>query len=104
MTAPVTAKKPVAKVAKKPTSKKTGKVVVRVPAVAGKPAPTGKVRVKITKGKTSRYVTAKLSRGKRNVTLPRLKKGTWTIRVSYFGDANYSPRGYAKVAKVKVTK
>jgi len=93
------------KVARKPTTKKKGKAVVTVAGVKGAAAPTGKVRVKLTKGKTNRYVTVKLNRnGRAAVTLPKLKKGTWTIRVAYFGNANYTKRAYVKTGKVKITK
>jgi len=102
--AKVAAYKAKVKVAKKPTSKKKGKAVVRVQGVAGGAAPTGKVRVKLTKGKKSKYVTANLIKGKRTVKLPKLAKGKWTIRAAYFGNANYTKRGYVKVGTVKVTK
>ncbi|MTB88777.1 HtaA domain-containing protein [Aeromicrobium senzhongii] len=102
--AKVAAYKAKVKVGKKPTSKKKGKAVVRVRAVAGGAATTGKVRVKLTKGKKSKYVTANLVKGKRTVTLPKLAKGKWTIRAAYFGNANYTKRGYVKVGTVKVTK
>lgn len=92
------------KVTKKPTRKAKGKATVTVKGVTGGAAPTGKVRLKLSKGKTSRYVNVTLVKGKRTVALPKLAKGTWTIRAAYYGNANYTKRGYVKVGSVKVTK
>ncbi|MCL3838670.1 HtaA domain-containing protein [Aeromicrobium duanguangcaii] len=102
--AKVAASKAKVKVSKKPTSKKKGKAVVSVKGVSGGAAPTGKVRVKLTKGKKSKYVTVNLVKGKRTATLPKLAKGKWTVRAAYLGNANYTKRGYVKVGTVKVTK
>ena len=92
------------KVTKKPTRKAKGKAVVSVKGVSGGAAPTGKVRLKLTKGKTNRYVNVNLVKGKRTVSLPKLAKGTWTVRAAYYGNANYTKRGYAKIGSIKVTK
>lgn len=97
------ASKPTLKVSRKPTSKKKGTSVVRVKGVSGGAATTGKVKVKLTKGKKSKVVTVSLSKGKRTVTLPKLAKGTWTVRVAYYGNTNYAKRGYVKTGTIKVT-
>lgn len=102
--AKVAAYKAKIKVTKKPTRKAKGKAIVSVKGVSGGAAPTGKVRLKLTKGKTNRYVNVNLVRGKRTVSLPRLAKGTWTVRAAYYGNANYTKRGYAKIGSIKVTK
>ncbi len=100
----VAAAKPRLKITKKPTTKKKGKAVVTVARATGKPKPTGKVRIKLTKGKKSKFVTVNLSKGKRVVTLPKLAKGTWTVRVAYYGNTHYKARAYTKAGKVKITK
>ncbi|MBA4606975.1 HtaA domain-containing protein [Aeromicrobium sp. Marseille-Q0843] len=92
------------KVTRKPTSKKKGLAVVSVKGASGAAAPTGKVKIKLTKGKKSKYVTANLSSGKRLVKLPKLAKGKWVVRVAYYGNANYTPRGYVKAGSFKVAK
>lgn len=97
--------KPSLKVTKKPTRKAKGKAVVKVTGAKGKPAPTGKVRVKLTKGTSNKYVTAKLSKGKRTIALPKLAKGRWTVRVAYLkGDKLHKARGYVKTGTIKVTR
>lgn len=92
------------KVTRKPTSKKKGLAVVSVKGASGAAAPTGKVKIKLTKGKRSKYVTANLSAGKRTVKLPQLAKGKWVVRVAYYGNANYTKRGYVKAGSFKVAK
>lgn len=91
-------------VAKKPTRKAKGRATVRVKGVTGGAAPTGTVRLKLTQGSSNRYVNVRLVRGQRAVGLPKLAKGTWTIRAAYYGDRNHTKRGYVKVGAVKVTK
>lgn len=92
------------KVTKKPTRKKVGKAVVSVAGVSGAAKTTGVVRVHLKKGKSGKVVKAKLKNGKAVVKLPKRAKGTWTIRVAYSGDANYTPRGWVVRGKVKVNK
>lgn len=89
---------------KKPTRRAKGKATVRVKGVAGGAATTGKVRLKLTKGKKSRFVNVNLSKGKRIVKLPKLAKGRWVVRAAYLGNVNYTKRGYVKVGAFKVTK
>ncbi|WP_313407627.1 HtaA domain-containing protein [Aeromicrobium sp.] len=92
------------KVNKKPTRKAKGKATVNVRGVAGGATTTGKVRLKLSKGKKHRFVTVNLVKGKRTVKLPKLAKGKWVVRAAYFGNANYTKRGYVKVGSFKVTK
>lgn len=91
-----------AKATKRPTSKAKGKLAVSVRRASGNPAPTGTVRVELKKGKTTKRVNATLVAGKRTVTLPRLKKGTWRVTVRYSGNGNYT--GSATTVKVTVRK
>ncbi len=99
-----TAAKPTLKITKTPSSKKTGKATVKVGAAKGKATPTGKVRIKVAKGTSVKYVNATLTAGSRTVTLPKLKKGTWTVYVTYYGDKNYQARGYTKIRTLKIKK
>lgn len=91
-------------VSKKPTSRRSGKAKVTVSGPSGVSKPTGKATVKFTKGKKSKAVTVKLSSGAKSLTVPKLAKGTWTIRVKYTGDSRYAALGYQSAGKVKVTK
>jgi hypothetical protein len=77
-------------VAKAPTSKKAGKYRVGVAAPAGLAAATGKVSVTFSKGATRKTVTGTLAGGTVTVAVPRLKKGTWAVRLTYAGDARYT--------------
>lgn len=91
-------------VSKTPTKKKKGKGTVRVAAPVGAKAATGTAYVKFAKGKSSKTVKVKLSSGKRSVTIPKLKKGTWKVSVKYAGDSRYTSAGYQEVTSVTVTK
>ena len=91
-------------VSKKPTSKKKGKATVTISGRSGVAAPTGTAYVKFTKGKASKTVKVKLSGGKKTVTVPALKKGTWKVSVKYGGDARYTALSYRKVTSIKVAK
>jgi hypothetical protein len=47
------------------------------------------VTIKLKKGKTTKTITGKLSRGVVTVSLPKLAKGTWKVTISWPGDAHY---------------
>ncbi len=96
-------KKVALKVTKKPTSSKKGKATVTVSSASGLTKATGKVTIKLTKGKSSKTVRTTLSKGKRNITLPKLAKGTWKVTVTYAGNASYG-KAKAKTLKVKVAR
>lgn len=99
------AKKANLKVSKKPTTRKKGKARVVVKGVSGAAAPTGKVRIKLIKGKKSKVVTVNLNKkGAAVVKLPKLAKGTWKIKAAYLGNGNYTKRSWVNAGKVKVTK
>ena len=86
-------------VKKKPTTKTSGKAVVKVVGVATGVAPTGKVLVKLTSGKVTKKVRATLVRGKAVVALPKVTRGSWKLAATYRGDANYDVRS-ARVVKL----
>lgn len=98
----VAASKPTIKISKKPTAKKAGKATVTVKPASGRAQPTGKITISI-KGKTTKKISVTLSGGKKSVTLPKLKKGSYKLTVSYGGDANYLP-STAKAISLKVKK
>jgi hypothetical protein len=99
VTAPPVAKSPApakvkagkvkAVLAKAPTSKKGGKYKVTITTPKGASAASGKVTVKLKKGKTTKTVTGKLARGVVTVSLPKLARGTWKVTISWPGDAHY---------------
>jgi thiol-disulfide isomerase/thioredoxin len=76
-------------VAKAPTSKKGGKYKVTIATPKGASAASGKVTIKLKKGKTTKTITGKLSRGVVTVSLPKLARGTWKVTISWPGDAHY---------------
>jgi hypothetical protein len=83
--------KPVVKVSKRPTSTKAGQATITVKSTAPGARPSGKAKVTITKGKTAKTVTVTVKNGKATVKLPKLKKGTWRLRVAYAGSATQAP-------------
>ncbi|MFI5430072.1 Ig-like domain repeat protein [Aeromicrobium sp. UC242_57] len=86
---------------KTPTSKKSGKATVTVTAPTGLAKATGRVTVTI-KGKSKKTIRATLSGGKRTITLPKLKKGTYKVTLAYAGDKNYgSAKSKSYTLKIK---
>jgi len=76
---------------------------VTITAPKGVTAASGKVTVKLKKGKTTKTVTGKLSRGVVTVSLPKLAKGTWKVTITWPGDTRYLPASAAG-GSVKVTR
>ena len=76
-------------VTKAPTSKKGGKYKVTITTPKGVAKASGKVTIKLKKGKSTKSITGKLSRGVVTVTLPKLAKGTWKVTISWPGDKRY---------------
>jgi hypothetical protein len=99
-----TAKAPTFKPKGKVSAKKAGSATITVAAAAGLAKPGGKVKVTLTKGRSTKTVTAKLG-GKGTVLakLPKLTKGKWSVKVTYLGDGTYAARK-AKAFKLTVTK
>ncbi|WP_019143486.1 Ig-like domain repeat protein [Aeromicrobium massiliense] len=96
--------KPAVKVVKKPTTRKAGSVRVTVrSASAG--TPTGKVRVQLVKGRSTKTYTVRLnSRGQANVKTSKLAKGSWKVYVTYYGDTKFDARAKVRTSTVKVTR
>lgn len=92
--------RPVLRVTKKPTRKKVGKATITVAAPAGLVKAGGRATVVLTKGKAVKRVVVTLKSGKATAKLPKLPKGTWSVRVDYRGDAYYQA-AKSKTAKVK---
>jgi thiol-disulfide isomerase/thioredoxin len=90
-------------VAKAPTSKAGGKYKVTITTAKGLTAATGKVTIKLTKGKTTKTITGKLAKGTVTITLPKLAKGTWKVTISWPGDSTYLTASAAG-ASIKVKK
>ncbi|WP_193605528.1 HtaA domain-containing protein [Nocardioides dongkuii] len=90
------------KVLTKPTPKKAGKVKVVLSGKAG--AATGTVKVQVAKksGKVVKTRSAKLAKGKATVALPKLPKGSYTVKATYAGSAAY--RAVSRTVRLKVTR
>lgn len=91
------------KVSKAPTSKKKGKAKVTVTGVSGRPKPTGRAVITFKKGGSTRKVTVTLSGGSKSFSVPKLKKGTWKVTVTYAGDGTYLS-ATSKTVTLKVKK
>lgn len=83
---------PALTVTKTPTSSKTGKASLRVRAGSGLAKASGSATVTLRKGATIKNIGITLSGGRRLLSLPKLKKGVWKVRVTYRGDRNYVAR------------
>jgi len=94
--------KPTVKVSKKPTSKKKGKATVTVTSTNGA-KPAGKAKITLTKGGSKKTVSVTVKNGKATVNLPKLKKGTWKLKVTYAGSATQTA-STSKTYKVKSSK
>lgn len=90
-------------VAKAPTSKKPGKYTITIATPKGASAATGKVTIKLQKGKTTKTLTGTLKAGTVTLTLPKLARGTWKVTIAFPGDARYLTAS-ASGAAVKVVK
>lgn len=88
--------KPSFKVSKAPTSKKKGTARVTV-----SPSADGRVRITLTRGGSHRTVMVTLKAGKGTVTLPKLRKGTWKVRLNYQGSSHFFPSAASTTVKVR---
>ena len=101
--AKVKAKARASLVKKKVTSDRRAKVRVRVTAPKGLPA-TGKVTVDVRSGGKSRgKVNGTIKGGKVTITLPKLKKGSYSVVATYRGNNVLTPTK-AKAVRLKVVK
>lgn len=93
-----------AKVTKKPTLKKAGKVKVTIGSGVDKPS--GKVTITLKKGKKTKTVKGTVKNGvvvvkiKKKVA-KKLGKGKWKVTVAYQGDATHAPSTTTFKLKVK---
>jgi hypothetical protein len=87
-------------VTKAPTSKKAGTYKV---TIAGASTATGKVTLKLKKGKVTKTITGKLSKGAVTFSVPKLAKGTWKVTISWPGDSKYQAAS-ATGTSIKVKK
>lgn len=90
-----------AKVAKKPTTKKAGKL--RVAVKGGTLKAAGKVVVTLKKGKVTKTKKATLKKGAAAVALPKLNAGKWKVTVAFTASDDTYSNG-KKVLSVKVAK
>lgn len=88
-------------VAKAPTRKKAGTYKVTIAAPKGGATATGKVKITIKKGKVTKTVSGRLSRGTVTLKLPKLARGTWKVTISWPGDSRYRAAS-ATGASIKV--
>lgn len=87
--------------AKTMKANKAGKVTVKV-ATTGVSKPTGKLTVKV--GKKTVTKTLKSShKGKTTVTLPKLKKGKHTVKVTFAPSGSTKHAAKSKTSSIKVT-
>lgn len=88
-----------AKVKTKPTTAKRGTLVVAVKG--GSLTPAGKVKVSVKKGKATAKRAATLTKGKAVIKLPKLKAGTWKVKV-VFTSADDAYTDGAKALRLRV--
>lgn len=99
-----TAKAPTFKVKGALRSSKAGSATVTVGTAAGLAKPSGKVKLVLKSGRTTKTVNARLgARGTATVKLPKLAKGKWTVQVTYLGSTTYAA-GKAKAVRLTVKK
>lgn len=73
-----------------PTATKAGVLKVVVTRDSALPKVGGKVTVTLTNGSTVKTVSANVANGAATVALPKLTTGSWTVALTYAGDANFS--------------
>jgi hypothetical protein len=90
-------------VVKAPTSRKGGKYTVTLTVPKGAVAASGKVTLRLKKGKVTKTLTGRLKKGVVTFTLPKLARGTWKVTITWPGDARYL-KASATGASIKVKK
>lgn len=88
-------------VTKAPTKSAAGNLKVTVTRAAELAAVGGTVQVTLTKGATTKVITANVVNGIANVALPKLPSGSWSVSIAYQGDSNYAA-STVSVASLKV--
>jgi thiol-disulfide isomerase/thioredoxin len=88
-------------VTKAPTSKRRGKLRVKVTEPSGTAKATGKVKVALKKGSKRKTLTGTLKNGVVTVSVPKLAKGKWKVTISWPGDGTYLPASWSGTIKVK---
>jgi hypothetical protein len=85
------------------TTRTHGRYVVTLATPNGRATATGRVTIKLRKGRVTKTLRAELQLDRATFTLPKLAAGGWKVTISWAGDANYvaaSGSGAAiKVAK-----
>ncbi|MGN6723879.1 MAG: hypothetical protein ACTHJM_14820 [Marmoricola sp.] len=72
-----------------PRTTATGRYRVTVATPTGLTHATGTVTIRVRKGSVVKTLTGRLTNGVVTITVPKLAKGTWTVGISYGGDARY---------------
>jgi hypothetical protein len=88
-------------VSKLATRKTHGRYLVTLATPNGRATATGKVTVKLKKGKVTKTLRAELQDDRATFTLPKLAAGKWTVKITWAGDGNYvSASGTGAAIKV----
>lgn len=88
-------------VAKAPTSRKGGTFKVTIAVPKGGAAASGKVTLKLQRGKRTKTIRGTLKKGAVTLKLPKLAKGTWKLTISWPGDRRYLAASKRVTIKVK---
>lgn len=85
----VKARKLAGGVAKAPTRTKAGTYKVTITAPKGGAKATGRIKLTLKKGKVTKTISGRLSRGTVTLKVPKLARGTWKVTITWSGDARY---------------
>ncbi len=85
----VKAKKVAGAIAKAATRTKAGTYKVTVTSASGAAKATGTVKVTLKKGKATKVLSGRLTRGTVTLKLPKLARGTWKVTIAWQGDARH---------------
>ncbi|MDW5598135.1 Ig-like domain repeat protein [Conexibacter stalactiti] len=86
----VKARKLAGGVAKAPTRKKGGTYKVTITSPKGGAKATGRIKLTLKKGKLTKTISGRLSRGTVTLKVPKLARGTWKVTITWSGDARYA--------------
>lgn len=88
-------------ISKLATTKTHGRYLATLVTPNGRATATGKVTIKLKKGKVTKTVRAELQDDRATFTLPKLAAGKWTVKITWAGDGNYvSASGTGAAIKV----